>query len=354
MIPVLATLHLSSRNEGVKGKDGGLSRTALDILALRDWRKVRRYLNGTWPEPLPVSHVYTTDTGRLHAWFEQAHKAPYIVIDTEFNRDTHYLALLGLGFPSMDEALQVEWPHVWSDRREILCRCLKALVARTPVVFQNAVADIPVLEKACGIGYEDYAHIDDTMLAHAVLWSDWPHDLGFLASVYGEYVKLKHLASANSLRYNLGDVVDTISVWEALQAELAGDPKSREVYREQSLPLIPLILGRVQRGIRINVARVAPAALEYTTKKAEAVSLARAYVGWPFNLGSPTQLGMWLYDVEGLPEQRGRQTKRRTADEEAMLKLRSIVGEGVHPLIEARIEYAAAQQVLSHYIKACR
>jgi len=321
------------------------------MLALRDWRKVRRYLDGTWPKFLPPSHVYTTDTGRMHAWFETAHQASYIVIDTEFNRDTHYLTLLGLGFPGMAEALQVEWPHIWSDRRETVCRRLQALVADTPTVFQNAVADIPVLEKACGIAYEDYLHIDDTMLAHAALWSDWPHDLEFLASVYGEHPKTKH---RDLLTHNLGDVVDTISLWEALTLELHADPPSAGVYRAQSLPLLPLILDRMKRGIRTNVARVALASVEYVAKQAEAVSLARAYTGWPFNLGSPAQLGMWLYDVEGLPEQRVRQTKRRTVDEEAIVKLRTIVGEGEHPLIEARINYAAAQQALSHYIEPCR
>ena len=324
------------------------------MLALRDWRKVRRYLDGTWPKPLPLSHVFTTDLGRLHAWFDRSYDAPYLVIDTEYRPDTHDLLILGMGYPGMGEVLQVEWQHVWSERRETLCRRLRTLVREHAVVFHNAVADIPILEHNCGIVYDDYVNVDDTMLAHAVLWSEWPHDLGFLASVYGEHPKLKHLAKINPLRYNAGDVVDTISVWEALQQELLADPPSLAIYHEQSLSLIPLILDRLKRGIQVNEARVASAALEYAEKKAKAMSLARSYTGWPFNLGSPTQVGMWLYDVEGLPEQKGRQTKRRTVDEEAILKLRAMVGEGEHPLIEARMEYAAAQQVLSHYIEACR
>ena len=348
-IDVLATLHLSGRNEGLKGKDGGLSRLAMEMVALRDWRKVQRYLAGEWPRPLPPSHVYTTDTARMHAWFDAARQAPYVVIDTEFDRTTRYLTLVGLGYLDMAEVLQVEWPHVWAPRRETFAQHLRDLVRSTRVVFQNALADIPVLAQACEIRYEDYCGIDDTMLAHAVLWSEWPHDLEFLASLYGEHPKLKHLAGIDLLRYNLGDVVDTLSVWEGLRVELNGDPQSERIYRDQSLPLIPLILEAHAHGIRVNVARVAPAAVAYATKAADAVSLARAYCGfWTFQLGSSQQLGHRLYDIEGLPEQRHPKTKQRTVNEEAILRLRELIGE--HPLLEARIAFAEAMQSSSHYI----
>ena len=326
------------------------------MVARRDWRKINRFLAGEWPKPVPPCHVYTIDTDRLDRWFNAAHQAPYIVIDTEYNPNTLYLTLIGLGYPGMEEALQIEWATVWSDRRKAVVQHLYSLVRRVRVVFQNSLADIPVIEKACGISYEDYQAIDDTMLAHAVLWSEWPHTLEFLASIYGEHPKMKHLAHVDPLLYNLGDVLDTMSVWEGLLVELADDPQSERIYRDQSLPLIPLILERRKYGIRVNVARVAPAVVAYQERAEDAVRMATAYCGYPINLGSSPQLGAYLYDMEGLPEQRNRSTTRglpgsRTVDDEAIAKLRAKVGEGEHPLIEARIAYAAAKQIASHYLE---
>ena len=249
------------------------------------------------------------------------------------------------------------------------------MVKGTPVVFQNAQADIPILEKYLSIHYEDYCRIDDLMLAHGVLWSEWPHDLEFLASVYSTYPKTKHLAKTDPLLYNRGDVADTVRAWAAVQSELHADPPSQAVYWGQSLPLVPILLRRQAVGIKTNQPIIEEAVALLKTEQEAATRLARLYTGVPgFSLGSPAQLARWLYDIEGLPVQIHKVTKRRTIDDEAMVVLRELhdpipdfeeeqtapltyadavdrVASGAHPLLEARVIYAGAQQALSHYLR---
>lgn len=317
-----------------------------------DWAKVGRFLRGEWPRRVPPSLVNPTKR-ELEEWCRFAEQAPFVVIDTEYNPETLYLTLVGLGYPG-GPVVQLEWPHVWDGRKAVYAARLRALVGHVPVVFQNAFADIPVLAGNMAIAYGDYGRVDDLMLAHAVLWSELPHDLGFLASLYGEHPKMKHLAHIDPLRYNLGDVVDTVSAWEAVSRELAADPLSKRVYETQSLPLIPSLMESKRHGIRIDPAQVEPASRRLRARMDKALFTGHAYTGYPVNLGSDDQVAFWLYTVEGLPVQRHKETKRPTINRDALTELAQALGED-HPLIDARLDYADAQQDYTNFVvKALR
>ncbi len=352
---------------------------------LRDWSKIRAYRQGTWPKPLPKERMWRADN-RPHAWTSP----PFVAIDTEyraplgvkwddpaFRRQDAILDLIGVGWPEPDG--DVVWQCHWGggdpNTEYHFAHWLKQLVRNTPVVFQNGMADIPLLKANLGIELEDYCRIDDLMLAHAVLWSEWPHDLEFLASLYSLYPKTKHLAKADPLLYNRGDVADTVRSWAAITQELSADPLVKGIYESQSLPLVPIILRRQEVGIRTNQEKIKEGMALLTSEQAAATRLARAYTGIPdFNLGSPLQLQRWLYEVEGLPVQQNKKSKNPTIEDEAMVVLREMftpvpdfeeeqvaplsynqaserVASGAHPLLESRVIYAGAQQALSHYLR---
>lgn len=344
-----------------------------------DWSKIPQILAGAWPKPIPPRYIFKGgNTLQLAEEFAQALHAPFIAIDTEFDRDTHELTLLGVGWPVGETVygIQVQRALFVPMLRDIVGGLLRDVVSRVPVVFQNAVADIPVLAKAFDIQYQHYKRIDDTMLAHALLWSEWPHTLEFLASIYGQYPKLKHLAATDALLYNFGDIIETVSVWQALQKELALDGRVARVYESQSLPLIPHLIAAHARGIRVNHSRVVPASAQLSNRLADSTRLASAHAGFPINVGSDDQIAHWLYTVEGLPTQTHKKTRRPTIDADAIAALRQHVGpapdlegeereglgldnallrveSGANPVLESRVIYAAAQQSLSHYIKPC-
>lgn len=150
---------------------------------------------------------------------------------------------------------------------------------------------------------------------------------------------------------------------------------SLNVYKTQSLPLVPILLSRMEKGIRTNVARVNSAHEEYTARMASGLTLAQAYCGWPINPGSEKQLKLWLYTIEGLRERRAHGHKI-TADKDAIAALRAeflafdpaeeerqppdlpyAIGRialGAHPLLEARVLYVRARHALSHYVTPCK
>jgi DNA polymerase-1 len=306
-------------------------------------------------------------------WVEGVPNEAHVVIDTEFSRDTRFLTTIGLGYSGMAVGVQVHLTQLNTVDRQEFKHWLGQLVGKNTIVFQNSCADIPVLQRNLGVSLSDYIAVEDTMLAHATLWSDWPHTLEFLASLYGKYDKMKHLAQTDPSLYNWGDVIDTICVHSSLQDEFSRDSLSREVYTNQSLKLVPVLLRRMTRGIRVNEPRVAAALPEYRDRLLQASRLAVSSVGYPINIGSDDQLKHYLYNLARYPVQMDKDTKKPTTDGDAIAALRCHVGpvpdleeeeknglsistalrridNGADPILEARVIYAAAQQTLSHYL----
>lgn len=363
--PVLATLHPADLMPGRNPK--------MKLAVLRDWSKVPGMLKGTWPQPLPPFHVIRGGSGDFASWCQQAAGiVPFVVIDTEYDPATKWLQTLGIGGPGIDGRQVWFSEHVRAVDRSDIRQALLGLVARVPVVFQNAMADIPILGRNLGIKYADYCRVEDTMLAHAVLWSEWEHGLEYLASIYGQHHKMKHLSKVDPERYNWGDVVDTISVWQGLQPELRRDPASEAIYRDQSLKLVPVILKRAERGLLVNREAVNRHYQHYSAKLAAATTLAHAGVGWPINIASQPQMLKYLYETRKYPKQLDKEKKlsvggdaiaalRRHVgpepdlEEEARdgLSLEAVAGRlgaGADPILEARVLYTESQQVLSHFL----
>ena len=378
--PVLAVLHPADLFRD----------PAMVIPSLRDWSKIKLFLNGEWPAPIPERLIITADNmdalnnGAFAQCLSNAQRAPFVVVDTEYGQESRFLTILGLGYRDPGThgvtGVQVEWPHLPAWAKGEVRASFSALARQTPLVFQNAIgAEIPTLQKNFDLPYAAYKYLDDTMLAHAVLWSEWPHDLEFLASMYGPYPKMKHLKSSDPLLYNWGDVIDTLAVWEGILKEFADDPQSEHIYRTQSLPLIPLITEAHTRGIRVNRDRLAVLSDELQTRMDAALVLGQAGAGYPLSLASPQQLQFYCYTLQKyrMPRQYGKALRSIAGDRLAELRLRvgteppdleSEERQGlaleeaqrrVHecaadPVLEARVLYANAAQEISHYIAPCR
>ena len=364
--PVLATLHPSDLYRNPKMKKA----------VQQDWQKLDLYKRGVWPQPVPPFDVVENSAGvaqHVKLWCDEAaKKASFVVLDTEFTRDTKYLFTVGLGYPEMERGLQIWLRGLDAVSRSVIRNHLLALVGRVPVVFQNAMADVPVLETNLGIPYAAYLRVEDTMLAHAVLWSEWPHDLGYLASIYGRYPKMKHLSVSNPKLYNWGDVLDTISVQTGVGKELDNDRESRQVYESQSLPLVPILLERAKRGLRVHKDLVREASEALVRRSSWATRLAQSGAGYPINIGSEKQLKHYLYDWRGYPVQLDKD-KKVSVGADAISSLRRILGpapdteteaidglslvdaesrvlQGADPVLEARVIYAAAHQEKTHFL----
>jgi DNA polymerase-1 len=142
------------------------------------------------------------------------------------------------------------------------------------------------------------------------------------------------------------------------------------------LPLIPIILESQRLGIRVDRQEVRRAADVFNGNRSAAERIAAGYAGFPLNLGSPGangQLGRFLswelptggwvthkskkpfvlgsVDEDTIVELRGRILPFDPQEEMSSEVLERRIGEGGHPLLEARVLYARATQWLSHYIE---
>lgn len=268
-----------------------------ELPAKRDWNKIVSILDGTWP--VPFTH-YETEPPNI--W------PSYAAFDTEFDDQKR---LVRYSLATRDR-------NVWVVEAD---QARKQTVAPgTTVIMHNAPADLPHLKTLVNV--KDL-EIEDTMYAHAVLWTGkvetdedkgkgggaMSHKLNFLGSLYARINRWKHLSKVSPKRYAGGDALGTMDVWETglhggLKGELARDPQSQWVYENLQKPLIPIIVKNQATGIAVDREKVKVALKAIGIQQQREVLRAQAYAGWSINLRSPKQLAYWLFDVEGLKVRR--------------------------------------------------
>lgn len=288
-------------------------------------------------------------------------------------RPTGMLETIGIG--NETGIVQIDWQA--SEDLHPGLRCwLMDVIAAVPVVFQNADGDIRKLrENGFPIEASSFKQLDDTMLAHAVLESELPHDLEFLTLEHGHLPQHKDLMKVAPVEYNAADVLETVLIWKHyLQPFLARDPQAEFIYRRQSLPFLWLAIEGEEAGIRVHPHKSLVLFEQYDAKRVQAASLMQAYCGWPVNLNSPDQIKHVFYNLEGLPIQREKggwgEEGKVTSDKDALATLRRLQGTewdpgdpptleqawlnieaGGNPALEARYLHIGAQQAISHYIE---
>ena len=265
--------------------------------------------------------------------------------------------------------IQMQWLRglASSTEKALFIRRLARLIRTVTIVFQNAKADLPVLWKSFDFSFGTYFHVEDIMQAHAVLWPEMPHKLGFISSLYGVHPNLKHLQHIDESLYNWGDCIHPIPIWEALESELLADPQSMSVYREQNMKVIYPIMHREMEGIRVNQAIVPDKVRLYNAKLDTADSMSQGYAGFPINLmstGTKGQVARYLLgcerikvksiDKDDISTERMKFLDFDPEDEKHGIGVEYVkdrIQAGAHAILELRAMRAQDAQIMSHYLK---
>ena len=297
-----------------------------------DWRKIPYILAGEYPKPLPPRKWFTNDQADQD-WIRGACTAAFWVVDTEYVMGKpgtpSRLTLIGGYYPGAPYILQYWW-HTSNDMNLAFWSAYWRIISATPTSFWNAVADIPVIQYQTGLTYANYRRIEDPMLMHALLYSEWRHSLEFVTSTHGQHVKVKHKMAEAVAEYHAGDLAETLVCHQALAQEMSNDAGSTQVYERQSLPLIPIILNSSHtRGIRVDRSAVVEAIGVSQGLIHEAFALARVACGYAINLRSETQVKEYLYDIakfavqsSGKRKAAGSKANARSSDQDAVNALR--------------------------------
>ncbi|WP_288377660.1 DNA polymerase I [uncultured Pseudomonas sp.] len=309
------------------------------------------------------------DQARFDVWLEKLRQAPLFAFDTETTGlDAQRAELVGLSFAvEPHEAAYVPLAHDYEGAptqldRDAVLKALKPLLEdpAKAKVGQNAKYDINILANASlpiqmrGVAY-------DTMLESYVLDSTATrHDMDSLAQKYLDHstIAFEDIAGkgAKQLTFNqihldkagpyaAEDADITLRLHHALQARLAKTPSVQPVLMDIEMPLVP-VLARIERqGALVDAELLKVQSGELGVKMAELERRAFELAGEEFNLGSPKQLGVILYDKLGMPVL-SKTAKGQASTAEAVLA--DLAAEG-YPLPTVLMEYRSLSKLKSTY-----
>ncbi|MFK3773201.1 DNA polymerase I [Pseudomonas sp. NPDC089406] len=302
-------------------------------------------------------------------WLEKLRNAPLIAFDTETTGlDAQKAQLVGVSFAVTPfEAAYVPLAHDYEGApaqldREAVLLALKPLLEDPAKgkVGQNAKYDINILANASpaidlrGVRY-------DTMLESYVFNSTATrHDMDSLAQRYLDHstITFEEIAGkgAKQLTFNqihldkagpyaAEDADITLRLHHALQARLAETPSVQPVLMDIEMPLVP-VLARIERqGALVDADLLGVQSGELGAKMAELEREAIELAGEPFNLGSPKQLGVILYDKLGMPVL-SKTAKGQPSTAEAVL---DELAEQGYPLPKVLMQYRTLSKLKSTY-----
>ena len=331
-------------------------------------------------EELPAStdeqHYETIlDQARFDVWLKKLNDAKLIAFDTETTGlDAQQAQLVGLSFAvKPGEAAYIPLTHSYMGvpeqlDRDTVLRALKPLLEdpSKAKVGQHAKYDMNILancaiggDQACGIMVQGVAF--DTMLESYVLDSTGSrHDMDSLALKYlghtttsfqdiaGKGVKqltFDQISLEQAGPYAAEDADVTLRLHHVLHEKLAAIPSLNNVLTDIEMPLVP-VLARIERqGALVDANLLGIQSVELGDKLVALEREAFAIAGEEFNLSSPKQLGVILYEKLGLPII-SKTAKGQPSTAEAVL---AELAEQDFPLPKVLMQYRSMSKLKSTY-----
>ncbi|WP_324727294.1 DNA polymerase I [Pseudomonas chlororaphis] len=327
--------------------------------------------------PVVVEAQYETilDQARFDIWLEKLKNAKLFAFDTETTGiDAQQAQLVGLSFAvQANEAAYIPLTHSYIDvpeqlDRDTVLRALKPIFEdpNKLKVGQHAKFDMNILAN-CAIGGDQANGITvrgvafDTMLESYVLNSTATrHDMDSLAEKYlghttvsfqdiagkgAKQLTFDQIALEQAGPYAAEDADVTLRLHQVLHEKLAAIPSLASVLSDIEMPVVP-VLARIERqGALVDADLLRVQSIELGDKMVELEREAFEIAGEEFNLGSPKQLGVILYDKLGLPVLKKTAKGQPSTAEEVLAKL----AEDDYPLPKVLMQYRSMSKLKSTY-----
>ncbi|GGC93411.1 DNA polymerase I [Halopseudomonas salina] len=303
----------------------------------------------------------------FESWLDKLKAAPLFAFDTETTSVHAQLAeLVGVSLAvSPHEAAYIPLRHSYMgvpeqlDRDQVLA-ALKPLLedAEKPKVAQHAKYDINVLAHY-GISVRGVAF--DTMLESYVLDSTATrHDMDSLALKYlgqgttrfediagkgAKQLTFDQIALEQAAPYAAEDADVTLRLHQTLWARLAEQPSLASVLQDIEMPLVPVLADIERCGTLVDAQLLGIQSRELGEKMVALEREAFELAGEEFNLGSPKQLGVILYEKQGIPVI-SKTAKGQPSTAEAVL---AELAEQGYPLPQVIMQYRTVSKLKSTY-----
>ncbi|WP_296260505.1 MULTISPECIES: DNA polymerase I [unclassified Pseudomonas] len=329
-------------------------------------------------EPAPIieaKYELILEQTQFDDWLKKLQAAKLFAFVVQSNgTDAQRAQIVGLSFAiKTHEACYIPLTHSYMgvpqqlDRDEVL-KAIKPMLedASKIKVGQHAKFAINLLAN-CAIGAEQNQGIAvqgvkyDTMLESYVLDSTATrHDRDSLVAKYLNHtpVNFQEIAGKGAKQLSFDQIaleqagiyaaeeVDlTLRLHETLQEKLAKTPSLQPVLDDIEMPLMP-VLARIERqGAFVDANLLGIQSVELGNKMTELEREAFAIAGEEFNLGSPKQLGVILYEKLGMPII-GKTATGQPSTAEAVL---AELAEQEFPLPKVLMQYRSMSKLKSTY-----
>lgn len=275
------------------------------------------------------------------------------LVGISLSTDRHNCWYIPLGHRTADG---VRWPAQLSV--EQVLAALKPLLESATVykLAHNMKYDYSVLRHCCGI--ELAGPLIDTMIAAYLVeparrsykLDDLCLDLGLSMTSYQSVTKNDQRADAFAYveidragNYSCEDVYGCWCLWEKFEPVLK-QHEQLDLFHGLEMPLVPILAHMEEHGIMIDPARLELLSEEFSSKLGRLEAKIHALAGHAFNVNSPSQLGVVLFEELGLPH--GRKTKTGySTDIKVLEKLAP-----AHELPVLVIAYRNIAKLLSTYV----
>lgn len=302
----------------------------------------------------------------LECWLARLQTAELFALDTETTSLNYMEAeLVGLSFAiKSGEAAYLPLAHDYVgapaqlDRNQVLERFKPLLEdSQRPKVGQHIKYDMNVLAR---YGIKLRGVVADTMLESYVLNSTaGRHDMDSLADRYLGFKTIsfeevagkgKHQLTFNQVDLDIAapyaaeDADITLRLHLQMTQQLAQEGRLAELFSTLEVPLIPVLAKIERNGARVDAALLSKQSRELEIRLKELELQAFELAGEPFNLGSPKQLQVILFEKQGIPVRKKTPKGAPSTAEEVLQELALD-----YPLPKVIIEHRGLSKLKSTY-----
>ncbi|MCF5354183.1 DNA polymerase I, partial [Pseudomonas syringae] len=326
-------------------------------------------------EAREAAYEVILEQGQFDAWLKKLQAAPLFAFVTQSNgTDAQRAQLVGLSFAiQTHEAAYIPLTHSYMGvpqqlDRDTVLKALKPLLEDPDKikVGQHAKFAINLLAN-CAIDGDQAHGIDlqgvrfDTILESYVLDSTATrHDRDSLVAKYlthtpinfqeiagkgAKQLSFDQIALEQAGNYAAEEADLTLRLHEVFDARLAAIPTLQPVLNDIEMPLVP-VLARIERqGALVDANLLGIQSVELGDKMTALEREAFAIAGEEFNLGSPKQLGVILYEKLGMPILSKTATGQASTAEAVLAEL----AEQDFPLPKVLMQYRSMSKLKSTY-----
>ncbi len=210
---------------------------------------------------------------------------------------------------------------------------------------------------------EESAIFFDTALAHSVVFPELRHSLEFAAESLLHYTPIPAEVAAGQQDFlavmDAPDADELVMRRAMERAELAlqlhdilaprlDETGQEKVFTEIESPLLPVLAAMENEGIRLDPAALSEVEVKIRAELVRLEALIFEHAGGPINIGSPKQLGEFLFGKLALAKKAKKtKTGQYATDEATLLTLAPL-----HPVIQQILDHREASKLLSTYVIA--